>query len=177
MSSPRIRRALRDVALVVAVGAVAFGVAMLWTAPAPIFSSEHAVPRLVDLELQDAERKVAEFGYHLKVTGTHPHPTTPRGRVVQQDPPPGVVLERGSAIEVLTSAGAPDVVVPDVIGFSAAQARRVLAAAGLEAAQVDSLKGEDEPGIVVSTRPSAGATQQPGSTVGLVVSVNPGLQP
>lgn len=174
MSGGRGRRTLRDLALVVAVGAVAFGGAMLWTAPAPLFSSDHAVPRVIDLDRTAAERKLMGLGFRMKSAGTRAHPTAPRGQAVDQDPPPGVILERGSTVEVVTSAGAAAVVIPDVIGFSAAQARRVLAAAGLEATQVDSvLESADEAGIVVATRPTAGATQEPGSTVGLVLSVAP----
>ena len=163
----------RDVALIAAAGFVAAGVALVWTAPAPLFSSDHAVPRVLELRLQDAQRKVAALGFRPRFTGTEPHPSVPVGFVVGQDPPPGVILPPGSVVELVTSAGRAPVVVPDVIGFATPQALRVLEAAGLKVATVDSVSdGANAPNVVVATRPPAGNTEDPGTTIGLVVTAS-----
>jgi len=163
----------RDVALIAAAGFVAAGVALVWTAPAPLFSSDHAVPRVLELRLQDAQRRISALGFRPRFTGSEQHPTIPVGFVVGQDPPPGVILPPGSVVEITTSAGRAPVVVPDVVGFAAPQALRVLEAAGLVAATVDSVsEGADAPGVVVATRPPAGNTEDPGTTIGLVVSAS-----
>lgn len=164
-------RLIRDVALVAAAGFVAYGVAILWTAPAPIFSSDHAVPRVLELSLQDAERRITALGFRPRFAGTEQHPGVPAGRVVGQDPPPGVILPPGSAVQLTASGGRLPVIVPDVIGFAATHATRVLDAAGLAAATVDSVpNAADAPGVVIATRPAAGTTEDAGATVGLVVS-------
>jgi serine/threonine-protein kinase len=171
-------RLIRDVALVAAAGFVAWGVALLWTAPAPIFSSDHAVPRVLELSLQDAERRITALGFRPRFAGTEQQPGVPAGRVVGQDPPPGVVLPPGSAVQLTTSGSRTPVLVPDVIGFAATQATRVLDAAGLAAATVDSVTdGADAPGVVIATRPAAGSPEDAGTTVGLVVSVGAGSRP
>ena len=163
----------RDVALIAAAGFVAAGIALVWTAPAPLFSSDHAVPRVLELRLQDAQRRISALGFRPRFTGSEQHPTIPVGFVVGQDPPPGVILPPGSVVEITTSAGRAPVVVPDIVGFAEPQALRVLAAAGLVAATVDSVsEGADAPGVVVATRPPAGNTEDPGATVGLVVSAS-----
>ena len=165
-------RLIRDVALVAAAGFVAYGVAILWTAPSPIFSSDHAVPRVLELNLQDAERRITALGFRARFAGTEQHPGMAAGRVVGQDPPPGVILPPGSAVQLTASGGRLPVLVPDVIGFAATQATRVLDAAGLAAATVDSVtEGSDAPGVVIATRPAAGTPEDAGTTVGLVVSV------
>lgn len=168
----------RDAALIAAAGFVAAGVAFLWTAPAPLFSSDHAVPRVLELRLQDAQRKVTELGFRARFAGSEQHPTVPAGFVVGQDPPPGVILSPGSVVELTTSAGRAPVVVPDVVGFATPQALRVLEAAGLAAATVDSVgEGADAPGVVIATRPPAGGTEDPGTTIGLVVSAGTVARP
>jgi serine/threonine-protein kinase len=175
--SPR-GRLLRDLALVAAAGFVAYGVAILWTAPAPIFSSDHAVPRVLELSLQDAERRITALGFRARFAGTEQHPGVPAGRIVGQDPPPGVILPPASVVQLTTSGGRTPVLVPDVIGFAATQATRVLDAAGLAAATVDSVTdGADAPGVVVATRPAAGVPEDAGTTIGLVVSVARAPQP
>ena len=164
-------RMVREIAMLAAVALVGYGVAVLWTAPAPLFSSDHAVPRVLDLDLAAAQRKLTALGYRVKFAGTRQHPSVPRGRVVAQDPPAGVIMAAGSPVELTTSAGRASVIVPDLVGFAAPQALRVLAAAGLAGAAVDSVtEGADAPGIVIATRPEAGATRDPGATIGLVVS-------
>jgi serine/threonine-protein kinase len=169
--SPRARRALRDLAIILGAGASAWGLAVLWTAPAPLFSSDHAVPRVLELGLAEAQRRITAAGFRPRFAGTEQHPVLAAGRVVAQDPPAGVVLPPGSAVAIVTSSGTAPVVVPDVVGFGARAAARVIEAAGLRAATVDSVReGADAPGVVVATRPAAGGTEDPGSTVGLVVS-------
>jgi eukaryotic-like serine/threonine-protein kinase len=164
-------RLLRDIGLVAAAGLVAWGLALIWSAPAPIFSTDHAVPRVLDLGLQDAERRISALGFRPRFAGTEQHPGVPTGRVVGQDPPAGVILPAGSAVQLTTSATRTPVLVPDVIGFAATHAARVLDAAGLAAATVDSITdGADAPGVVVATRPAAGVSEDAGTAIGLVVS-------
>ena len=171
-------RLARDVALIAAAGFVAAGVAILWTAPAPLFSSDHAVPRVLELRLQDAQRRITALGFRPRFTGSEQHPAIPVGFVVGQDPPPGVILPPGSVVELVTSAGRAPVVVPDVVGFATPQALGVLEAARLRGAAVDSVtEGVDAPGVVIATRPPAGGTEDPGTTIGLVVSASAAGRP
>jgi serine/threonine-protein kinase len=171
-------RFARDLALIAAAGLVAAGVGLLWTAPAPLFSSDHAVPRVLELRLQDAERKISALGFRPRFTGTEQHPSVPVGFVVGQDPPPGVVLPPGSVVELVTSAGRAPVIVPDVVGFATPHALRVLQAAGLQVATVDSVAdGADAPNVVIATRPPAGNTEDAGTTIGLVVSASTAGRP
>ncbi len=172
------RRTLRDAALILVAGLVATGVALLWTAPAPLFSTDHAVPRLLDLDLATAQTRLRGLGYRSRFGGTRPHPTAAPGIVVAQDPPPGVVLSSGAVVELTTSAGPTQVPVPDVSGFVARQAIQVLHAAGLEGATVDSVPTDPgDTGVVMATRPPAGTPRDPGSTIGLVISTTRAATP
>ena len=63
--------------------------------------------------------------------------------------------------------------VPDVFAFEPAQARQVLEAAGLRIGSVDTVANVAETGVIVATRPAAGASRPPGSAIDLVVSRGP----
>lgn len=128
------------------------------TARGRLFSSNHAVPRVLELSLQDAQRRITALGFRARFAATGRRAGVPAGRVVGQDPPPGVVLPPGSAVQLITSGSRTPVIVPD--------------AAGRAAATVDSVTdGADAPGVVIARRPAAGASEDAGTTIGLVVSV------
>jgi serine/threonine-protein kinase len=61
--------------------------------------------------------------------------------------------------------------VPDLTGYDAALAGQLVVAAGLVIRAVDSTQAPVPRGVVVNTRPPAGAALTPGSGVTLVVSV------
>jgi excisionase family DNA binding protein len=63
--------------------------------------------------------------------------------------------------------------IPDVSGQGIVQAARVLSRAGYEVTAVRTVKSEEEAGTTVGTRPSVGATAEPGSTVVLRMSGGP----
>lgn len=173
------RRWLRDGLVVLATFGIGYLIASAWLSPVPLFSSDHAVPRLLDLPVADAETKLAELGFRGRAGPARSHPTIAAGRVAWQDPPAGMVLAENTAISYAASSGPVPIPVPDVIGFSRAHAERVLAAAGLRAGAVDTVAADPEPGVVIATRPAAGTAREPGATVDLVVSGRPlpGLLP
>lgn len=167
----RKRSPLRDVALVLLVAVVGFVVAALWFSPVPIFSGEEAVPLLVGTGLSDAQEQLTGLGYRVRVEPAIESPDVDRGKVVRQDPPAGTAAPRSTVVTLTPSAGRMPVPVPDVIGLEMSQAIKVLAAAGLKPGSVDSvIDREEDGGVVLGTRPSAGAGRLPGSTVELIVN-------
>jgi beta-lactam-binding protein with PASTA domain/tRNA A-37 threonylcarbamoyl transferase component Bud32 len=90
------------------------------------------------------------------------------GHAIGTDPAAGVGVVRGTSIILLVST-AP--VVPDVVGLSVAQARQVLAAAGLNSTVNRSLGGFGILGgfsdRVISQAPGAGQPVRPGTTITL----------
>ena len=170
LAAPRARRLVRDLALLVGIFVVGYAIAFLWLAPAAMFAKDHAVPRVLELQLQEAERRLAQLKLRAHVQSERPHPTMVRGAVVSQDPPPSVILPEGRTVQLETSAGIAQTPVPDVLGLAAQQAIKVIQAAGLTAQIADSVGGSGEAGVVTATRPVAGVVREPGGTVGLVVT-------
>jgi serine/threonine-protein kinase len=131
------------------------------------------VPRVLDLPAAEAQRKLKDLEFRAKFEAEKPHATIPRGSVIWQDPPPGMILPQNSVVTLVTSAGTQQVPVPDVIGLALPQAGKVLAAAGLRVGTVDTVASDPEPNVVVATRPPAGGGRDLGGRVDIVVSGQP----
>lgn len=141
--------------------------------PAPLLNRETAVARVIGLPEDEAQRQLADQGFRPRVEDRETDPSVPAGHVVWQDPPAGVELEAGTPVRLTTSDGPASVVVPDLAEFGYDQAARVLAAGGLRVGAIDSVAASQPAGVVMSTRPPAGASLPSGSPVDLVLSRGP----
>jgi serine/threonine-protein kinase len=139
--------------------------------PAPVFRSQHPVPRVLGLPRTDAVQALTKAQLQVRDSGTEFHPTAPAGTVTWQDPPPGVDAPTGTKVTLFTSGGPSKVAVPDVTGYEASMAQQILSAAGLTVARTDSVQAPNvAPGLVVVTRPPASSVANPGTGVVLVVN-------
>ena len=66
------------------------------------------VPDLVGLGYPEAENKLEEAGLLLGGVEEAPSETVPAGVIMEQNPPPGTALDRGSYVYLTTSLGPPD---------------------------------------------------------------------
>ncbi len=167
------RRLLRDTLIVGATFGVGYLIASAWLSPVPLFTSDHAVPRVLELPAAEAQHKLTALEFRVKFEDQRPHPKVPRGTILWQDPAPGTVLPQNSVVTLVTSAGPQQVPVPDVVGLPLPYAGKVLAAAGLKVGDVDTVRSDPEPNVVVATRPPAGGGRDPGGRVDIVVSGQP----
>jgi eukaryotic-like serine/threonine-protein kinase len=167
------RAFLRDIALIAGTFVLGYGLSSLWLSRGSVFSSEHALPRVLELPEAQARQKLTDLGFRPRLEGERANDSFPQGTVIWQDPPPGTVLEPSSVVQLTISSGASLVAVPDIIGLSVPQASRILTAAGLRIGSIDTLSGEQERGVVLSTRPAAGVGRPRGAAINLVVSRGP----
>ncbi len=138
--------------------------------PRPMLGRDHAIPRLVGLPMDQAEREASDLGFKVETSGEEPDPEVPAGAVLWQNPPSDLIVPQGTTIALTRSSGPAAVPVPDVSDFDVEMASRVLTAAGLRVGSIDSVPGSNETGVIVGTRPGAGSAETPGSTVDLLVS-------
>ncbi|HEV7452229.1 MAG TPA: PASTA domain-containing protein, partial [Pseudonocardiaceae bacterium] len=122
-------------------------------------------------EAEDALRE-ADLSPQRNPAAEEFHNTAPKGTVTELQPAPGTTLTVGAPVTLVISKGpVPTIVVPKVIGLSVAQARQVLADAGLSSTVSQSFSGfpflGGLPDQVISQSPGAGRPVRPGSTVAL----------
>lgn len=167
------RRLIRQVGLVVGALLAGYLVALFWLFPAPLFSSDHSVPRVLELGVTEARTKLEQSGFRFRIEDQIVDPTAAKNAVVWQDPPPGTVAPANTQVALTLSDGPPDVPVPDVAGFPQALADKVLKAAGFRIGKLDTLPSAFPAGTVVQSRPSPGVGRPAGTAVELVVSGGP----
>ncbi len=162
-------RLLRDGGLVLLTFAAGYAISALWISPSSVLGSDHPVPRVLGLVDAEARRKLTEQGFRVRLEGERANPVIPRGAVVWQDPPAGMVLPPNTTVEIVVSGGPAPVTVPDVVGLALSSAEKIITAAGAKVGTVDTVQTGGEPGIVIATRPGAGNGRSRGAAVDLVV--------
>ncbi len=139
--------------------------------PAPIFARATTVPRLVGAPQEEAERSIRGAGLQVGTVMQEPHARAGRGDVIWQDPPTGVAVRQGHTVDLVVSAGPQRIPVPDLAGYDAGIAERLVAASGLRIGGTEATQAPAPAGVVINSRPPAGTTLLPGAEVTLVVSV------
>jgi beta-lactam-binding protein with PASTA domain len=177
LRAPAWGRFVRDMAIIAVVAAIGFGLTSSWVNPGPILDSDHAVPRVIELSETEAKKALAAAGFRPRVEAEWPSPEIPRGAVAWQDPPPDMVLPANTVVDLVLSAGPAPVTMPDVVGLSEPFAEKIMEAAGMKVGNVDTVRGGDEVGVVLSTRPPPGHGRARGTRVDLVVSGGPAGAP
>jgi serine/threonine-protein kinase len=95
----------------------------------------------------------------------------PPGYVLDQEPAEGSAVDAGTAVSITISTG--NIVVPDVIGSSEAQARSDIVQAGFEAQVVYQESAEFIDGSVIAQAPLPGGQLARGSLVTITVATAP----
>lgn len=127
-----------------------------------------AVPALRFLPVEAAREVLTARGLRLEQGTRQADPEVPADRVAAQSPEAGERVPRGRTV-LLTLSRGPVPVVPPVLGRSLAEARAVLATAGIPVGAFEET-GVVAPGTVTATRPAVGEPVVPGSGVTLVVT-------
>ena len=150
-----VRRVLYLIGGVAATVLVGYLLAALFLFPAPILPSEREVPRLIGVTAAQAESMLTQSGLKSEVADRERHPTLAAGMVAWQDPAPGVAVRRGATVALTLSDGPPRVAVPDVRALDPELAQRLLAAAGISVAGVDTVPSSLPAGLAAGTAPAA----------------------
>ena len=129
------------------------------------------VPKVQYLAIEESRRVLERIALEVLVTGEVIN-AAPRGTVLSQDPPEGTVVDAGSIVQLVVSAG--QAKVPELSGFILAEARDALRKAKLVMDKVDEIEIEDhnQQGRVASQLPVAGELVAEGSKVDVVVYVH-----
>lgn len=139
-----------------------------------------SVPNITGLDVGVARSRLAEQGLKLQRGDQRFSQTVPVDGVLEQNPPPGASVPKGSAILVVLSAGSESFPMPEVVGSPIDTARAALQAKGLVVV-TEVVASDRAKNTVVSSDPAAGVTVSTADTVRLAISSGQGgsalLQP
>ena len=125
---------------------------------------------LIGMSLIDARAALSAVG--LLVSRTEALPSDePLGTVLKVIPEPGSTITAGSGVILQIASG--QVVVPELIGVDAIQARTLLVQAGFLVNALDAYDVNQPIGIVIRQAPDAGTTQTIGKSVTITINKAP----
>ncbi len=127
------------------------------------------IASFVNRSSMQAQQSIVAAGLRPEVH-TEPSETVPLDRVIRQDPAPGVMTSRGASVTLFVSSGMPLVAVPDVKGFTSADAQHTLASAKFKTKLVGRYDASAAKDTVLDAYPPVGASAAEGSTITLTVS-------
>jgi eukaryotic-like serine/threonine-protein kinase len=130
---------------------------------------EAAVPQVVGLPQDQAEKALRDAGFKVDVTKAY-STDVPSGRVISASPQEGTTADKGTPVRLSVSRGAQPVSVPGVVGKNVEEARGLLEGAGLKVSTKDDSNSTEDPGTVTAQNPKSGSKVKPGSTVTLTVA-------
>jgi beta-lactam-binding protein with PASTA domain len=113
-------------------------------------SREVQVPELVGRTVNEATQTLADLGLGLRIDDNQrSDEKVVAGRIMQQDPPPGVQARRQRTIRVWVSSGPRTTTIPVLVGQTERTARIRLDQDGLEVASVTEFRSPDYPADAV----------------------------
>lgn len=129
------------------------------------------VPDVKNLSRQDAEARLHDAGFEVRVTEAT-HPEIPRGNAITTQPGPNSTVPDGTAITLVISSGREITDTPDLTGMTTAEASKALEKAKLKLnPNVKEEASDDVPaGQVISQNPAQGSQVSVGTKVTITVS-------
>lgn len=131
------------------------------------------VPTLRGTGVPEATAAVEAAGFAVGGVERVYDPEVERDLLVGTVPPAESAQRAGTPITLVVSQGLEPVVLPDLIGQTAAQAGQRAANLGLLSTVREEFSDTAPAGTVAATEPTAGATMVPGDSLALVVSKGP----
>jgi eukaryotic-like serine/threonine-protein kinase len=130
---------------------------------------EVKVPTLVGRSIGDATQALTELGLPLRVDDNRrSDEKVPSGRIMQQDPAPGLPARRGRTVRVWVSAGPRSTSVPVLVGQTERTARIRLEQDGLQPGSISEFRSPDYPTDAIVAQDPPPASRAP--SVALLVN-------
>ncbi|MEV0034386.1 Stk1 family PASTA domain-containing Ser/Thr kinase [Streptomyces sp. NPDC050804] len=125
------------------------------------------VPQLIGKTLQEAETLADNASVKVAQSGSE-RCDVPKGSICSQNPSNGK-MDQGETIQVVVSAGAPQVKVPDVTQKDVENATSILEDDNFNV-ETEQVESDEDPGTVLEQDPAGGSKTEKGATVTLKIA-------
>jgi len=171
MSFPgRIRTLFRLLLLFTVLVAVAL-ISAITTIRLTIHGHQEAMPNLVGMPLESAQRLTSGLGFELAVEDKLYNAQYPANQIIRQMPPAGTRVKMGQRFHVLVSLGPPQVTIPNLVGNSVRVAKITAIQRGLTLGDLAVVPwpGSEADQVVAQDPPPAAEVRSP--ALNLLVSL------
>jgi resuscitation-promoting factor RpfB len=134
------------------------------SAPEPVAMAK--VPNISGLPSAEAEKILTKARLEVELKKEYSH--DPVGSILQQDPVPGSKVAEGTDVRLIVARAYPEV--PNIVGKTLSQARRILEHAGFDVGDVRKQVSSQPKDTVLSETPLAGTGALPGRNINLVIA-------
>ncbi|MYZ38717.1 MULTISPECIES: Stk1 family PASTA domain-containing Ser/Thr kinase [unclassified Streptomyces] len=150
--------------VLVLIGAILIGKAFLGGDSG---TTQVTVPQLVGKTLQEAETLASNASVKVEQSGSK-RCEVPKGSICSQNPANGK-MDQGETIQVVVSAGSPQVKVPDVTQKDVDNATSILEGDNFNV-EIEQVESDEDPNTVLEQDPAGGSKAEKGATVTLKIA-------
>ncbi|MCX5377234.1 Stk1 family PASTA domain-containing Ser/Thr kinase [Streptomyces sp. NBC_00091] len=162
-------------AVLVLVGAILIGRTLF----SETADNRPSVPKLVGQTFEQAQSSAKNMGLTVEKEAEEPCADQPKGNVCSQNPAPETKVDKGFAVKVKVSSGAPKVAVIDVVRMKFEDAESALKAKKFQVEKKLVESDSATPGTVTEQNPKSGSQAEQGSVITLTVAkeISKGIVP
>jgi beta-lactam-binding protein with PASTA domain len=169
----RVRTSIVYLVSILAGFSIAWLIVAFFVFPTGVVPRDVKVPNVTGLMFDEAAQRLAQAGFKAEQGEQRYNNSAPKMTVLEQSPPPGSHEGIGSPITLVVSGGERIVAVPTVAGMTRIEAQVQLEQGGFDVGDVGEANSNAPRGMVIGTKPAAGAQVSVPSTVSLIVSRGP----
>jgi eukaryotic-like serine/threonine-protein kinase len=161
--------------LIVSIGGflVAYVVVFFFAFPSELIPEDVKVPNVLGKDFATASQMLEKSGFHAVQGQERYSRTAAQGTILEQEPPAGSRIKKGTDVTLAISMGQKSAEVPQVNGLPEQQAKIVIANTGLQLGKVMREASDMSPGTVIGTNPGQGEMLPLPAKVDLRVSDGP----
>lgn len=128
------------------------------------------VPDFIGMTVEEAEEEAEKAGLRVEIDEYRFDDEFEQDQIISQDPIEGTMVAKDEVIHVDVSKGSETGEVPDLMGKSTDEAKRLIKEYGFRVGNIAEKEGSEEKGTVIGQDPSPGSKVNQGETINLVVS-------
>ena len=156
--------------IIAGIAAVALLAAIIFAVSGGFSGSENKIPDLKGKTIEEAKEAIKNTKYTLKEGEEVYDNDVEKGKIAKQEPDAGETVKGSQEIVVHLSKGPEDGRVPNVVGKTEEEAKKIITDAGFKVGDIERKPSSKDKGTVIEQSPKAGKKAEKDEEISIVVS-------
>lgn len=156
--------------IIVGIAAVALLAAIIFAVSGGFSGSENKIPDFKGKTIEEAKEAIKNTKYTLKEGEEVYDNDVEKGKIAKQEPDAGETIKGSQEIVVHLSKGPEDGRVPNVVGKTEEEAKKIITDAGFKVGDIERKPSSKDKGTVIEQSPKAGKKAEKDEEISIVVS-------